>query len=150
MADDDSVTVAYAKADPTGAGDGVFYRTFDAASPNQSCAANDTRLCLNGQRFEVEVVWRDYNTSTSGAGRAVPLTGDTGTFWFFSSANVELVVKVLDGRPINGHYWVFYGALSDVEYTITITDTATGQVRTYFNPAHTMASAADTAAFAAP
>ena len=51
----------------------------------------------------------------------VLLTGDTGTFWFFDSANVELVLKVLDGRVLNGHYWVFYGALSNVEYTIVVT-----------------------------
>ena len=48
---------------------------------------------------------------TSGRGAAVPLTGDTGYFWFFNSANVELIVKVLDGRTVNGQFWVFYGAL---------------------------------------
>jgi hypothetical protein len=42
---------------------------------------------------------------------------------------------------------VFYGALSDVAYTITVTDTATGTVRTYDNPAGQLASRADTAAF---
>ena len=63
---------------------------------------------------------------TSGSGAAVALTGDTGYFWFFNAANVELVVKVLDGRAINGHFWVFYGALSNVEYTIRVTDLADG------------------------
>jgi len=53
----------------------------------------------------------------------------------------------VDGRPFNGYWWVFYGALSDVEYTITITDQATGQQKVYFNPSGTMASVADTAAF---
>ena len=70
-------------------------------------------------------------TRASGHGTAVPLTGDTGYFWFFNSANVELVVKVLDGRAVNGHFWVFYGALSNVQYTITVTDTQTGAVKTY-------------------
>ena len=58
---------------------------------------------------------------------AVPITADTGYFWFFDDANVELVVKVLDGRSVNGHFWVFFGALSDVGYSITVTDTATGE-----------------------
>jgi hypothetical protein len=83
----------------------------------------------------------------SGAGTAVPLTPDSGYFWFFNPANVELAIKVLDGRPVNGHFWVFYGALSNVEYTITVTDTQTGAVRTYRNPAHQFASRGDTAAF---
>ena len=81
------------------------------------------------------------------AGQAVPITSDTGSFWFFSNANLEVIVKVLDGRSVNGHFWVFYGALSNVEYTITVTDTETGAVRTYFNPQGQLASVADTSAF---
>jgi len=44
-------------------------------------------------------------------------------------------------------FWVFYGALSSVRYTLTVTDTLTGSVRTYQNPAGQLASVADTAAF---
>jgi hypothetical protein len=78
---------------------------------------------------------------------AVPLTNDTGYFWFFSPNNVELVVKVVDGRAFNGSYWVFYGALSDVEYTVTVTDTETGAVKRYTNPPGNLSSVGDTAAF---
>ena len=49
---------------------------------------------------------------------------------------------------MNGHSWVFYGALSDVEYHITVTDTDTGIVKTYDNPSGTLGSFADTSAFA--
>ena len=41
--------------------------------------------------------------------------------------NTELVVKALDGGGFNGHLWVFYGALTDLEYWITVTDTLTGE-----------------------
>ena len=37
----------------------------------------------------------------------------------------------LDGRPQNGKLWFFYGGLSDVEYTVTLTDTVTGESRAY-------------------
>ena len=77
----------------------------------------------------------------------MPLTSDSGAFWFFQPSNIELVVKVLDGRAINGHFWVFYGALSNVGYTITVTDTATGESKTYTNPEGHLASLADTEAF---
>jgi len=110
------------------------------------CAPGARRLCLNNNRFAVEVTWKDFQGHT-GPGTAVPLTGDTGTFWFFDAANVELVVKVLDGRPVNNKLWVFYGALSNVEYTVTVTDTQTGTVRTYKNPSGQFASVADTNAF---
>ena len=111
-----------------------------------ACAAGPGQLCLQGGRFRVDVAWRDFQNRT-GAGTAVPLTGDTGAFWFFDQANLELVVKVLDGRSLNGKHWVFYGALSNVEYTLTVTDTQTGAVRTYSNPAGNFASRADTGAF---
>ena len=77
----------------------------------------------------------------------MPLTTDTGYFWFFSSNNVELVVKVVDGRAVNGHFWVFYGALTNVQYTITVTDSVTGDVRSYVNPDGNLASVADVSAF---
>jgi hypothetical protein len=112
-----------------------------------ACVSDPTTLCLNGGRFQVQVNWRVPSQGTAGAGRAVPLTTDTGYLWFFSSNNVELVIKVLDGRAYNGRFWVFYGALSNVEYAITVTDTSTGQIRTYFNPTGHLASVADTAAF---
>jgi hypothetical protein len=60
---------------------------------------------------------------------------------------VELVIKALDGRAVDGKFWIFYGALSDVHYTITVTDTQTGAVKTYTNPSGQLASVADTSAF---
>ncbi len=114
-----------------------------AAAP---CAPTATRLCLDGNRFAVEVTWKDFQGNT-GTGKKVDLTADTGYFWFFDAANVELVLKVLDGTPVNGHHWVFYGALSNVEYRITVSDTATGAVKVYTNPSGRFASVGDTAAF---
>jgi ELWxxDGT repeat protein len=110
------------------------------------CAPSSTRLCLEGGRFAVSATWRDF-AGNSGTGSVVPLTDDTGYFWFFAASNVEVVLKVLDGRAANGKFWVFYGALSDVEYDITVTDTQTGAVRTYSNPPGNLASVADTGAF---
>ena len=80
----------------------------------------------------------------------VDLTDETGLFWFFSPDNVELVIKVLDGRAVNGHFWVFYGALSNVAYKITVTDTERNEVRTYSNPLRNFGSVGDTAAFEVP
>jgi hypothetical protein len=110
------------------------------------CQPGARRLCLNDNRFTVEVAWKDFQSHT-GNGTTVPLTADTGAFWFFDAANIELVVKVLDGRAFNNHFWLFYGALSNVEYTLTVTDTQTGAKRTYTNPSGRFASAADTSAF---
>jgi hypothetical protein len=115
--------------------------------PPAACAGGPEILCLDN-RFRVRVTWRD--SSGTASGTAVALTGDTGYFWFFDAADVDLVLKILDGRSINGDFWVFYGALSDVQYTITIKDTQTGRTKTYVNPQGTLASVADTSALRGP
>ena len=111
-----------------------------------TCTPSPTVLCLNDSRFRIEVSWRDFEART-GVGQARALTSDTGTFWFFDDANTELIIKVLDAREVNGHFWVFYGALSNVEFDITVTDTTTGDRRTYRNEEGDFASAGDTEAF---
>jgi ELWxxDGT repeat protein len=121
-------------------------RIAEKAGAAAACQPSSTRLCLNGNRFAVEATWEDFS-GHSGSGHAVSLTGDTGTFWFFDPSNVEVILKVLDARAVNGKFWVFYGALSNVEYTLRVTDTATGKVRTYTNPAGRFASAGDSDAF---
>ncbi len=96
------------------------------------CVANATTLCLFGGRFAVTAT---YNAGVSGSGNAqvVDLTDDTGYLWFFAAANVELVIKVLDGCALGGHYWVFAGGLTNVNVVITVTDSQTGDFKTYTN-----------------
>jgi hypothetical protein len=127
--------------------DGSYYGIYAQRFTTASCAADPARqLCLNG-RFRVAVQFTDPRFNQAGAGQAVPLTSDTGAFWFFDASNTEVMIKILDGRALNGHFWVFAGALSDVEYTITVTDTQTGKSKAYHNAPHQLASRSDTAAF---
>jgi predicted outer membrane repeat protein len=114
-------------------------------APAGNCQPGPQSLCLNQGRFKVELAWRDF-ANHRGAGQAVPLTGDTGYFYFTAATNLEVFIKVLDGRPVNGFFWVFFGALSNQEYTITVTDTMTGAVRTYTNPLGKFGSRGDTQA----
>ena len=127
----------------------LLARNFASNVPPSPCVADGQTLCLNDGRFKVEIGWQatKLDPPTSGKGEAVSLTGDTGYFWFFSPNNVEVTVKVVDGRAVNGRFWVFFGALSDVQYTIRVTDSQTGEVRSYFNEEGAVASAADTSAF---
>ncbi len=117
------------------------------AAETAPCVPDGTTLCLNANRFRVQVAWSIPTQGTSGVGNGVALTGDTGEFWFFSANNIELVVKVVDGHAFNNKFWVFYGALSNVQYTITVTDTTTNAAKTYTNPNGNLASVADVNAF---
>jgi ELWxxDGT repeat protein len=117
-----------------------------ASDASGSCTPTPTRLCLREGRFAVEASWRDFAGRT-GTGAAAPWSAEAGTFWFFDDANIELIVKLLDGRGINGRFWFYSGALSNVEYTITVSDTLTGAIRRYINPAGSFASFGDVDAF---
>lgn len=57
-----------------------------------------------------------------------------GVFSFFSNSNPEMLVKVLNGCAVNQKYWVFASAGTNVGFTTTVTDTATGATKTYTNP----------------
>jgi hypothetical protein len=112
--------------------------------------ASATVLCVNNNRFAVRVAWR--TASDSGNGQVVPLPSapDSGLFYFFSSSNIEMLIKVLNGCVFSTpRYWVFFAATTDVELIVTVTDTQTGKVKVYFNPLGTAAlPVQDTNAFA--
>lgn len=99
-----------------------------------TCVPGPAVLCLGGGRFKVEVSWKDFQGNT-GQGSVVPGASDaSGLFWFFAPDNWELLVKVLDGCALNGRHWVFSAATTTVEYTLTVTDTRTGEVASWTNP----------------
>lgn len=126
--------------------DGYVFLQLDPLGQRSACGSDLFTACLNQGRFSARVVWKP---ATGIPTSAVPLilTPDTGAFWFLSANNIELAVKVVDGRAFNGRFWVFVGALTDIEYTVTVTDTVTGAAKSYSNPAGTLSSFADTAAF---
>ncbi len=137
--------------------DGAFRVTYPSVqqwlSPGApaSCVAGPTTLCLNGGRFRVTAFYATA-AGASGPGMGVSLTGDSGYFWFFDSANIELVVKVLDACTLaSPHFWVFAGGLTNVGDTLIVEDTQTGASRTYNNPIGTpFAPLQDTQAFSCP
>ncbi len=53
----------------------------------------------------------------------------------------------MDGRTVNGKFWVYYGSLTHAQFTLTVTDTVTGAQKTYTNVQGQTTSAADTTAF---
>jgi hypothetical protein len=101
--------------------------------PSGTCIPSSTQLCLKGGRFAVTAKFKA-GTNPEGTANVTKLTDETGYLWFFSAANVEAVVKVLDACALNGKFWVFAGGLTDVRVELTVTDTQTGNFKTYTNP----------------
>jgi len=119
-------------------------------NPLSGCAPSPSATCLTDDRFKVRVHWRT-RFGTRDPGNVVPFgSDDSGLFYFFNANNWEMLLKVLNACPLNPpRFWVFAAATTNVEYTITVTDTESQQVKTYFNPLGNPAQPIqDTSAFA--
>jgi len=122
-----------------------YTQQLSVRTPAQGCVGSSP--CFAGDRFKVAIRWKS-GTGQSGEGTVAQLNPTAGTFWFFSASNIEGVFKVVDGCGSNGSFWFFAGGLTNLETTITVTDTLTGRVKTYTNPQGTAFKAVqDTKAF---
>jgi len=122
-------------------------------APDGSTApCDETRaLCLNGGRFEATVQWRPSTSRVDRSSKrvALPEAPDTGLFASSSGEDPQVLLHVLDRCAVNGHYWLDFAAVTDLEFTIKVRDTQTGRTRIYHNPAGTTpAPVRDVEAFA--
>lgn len=113
------------------------FQAVQAQDGGGNCVPDEQTLCLENGRFAVRATWESADGRTGDA-VAWPLTGETGLYWFFQESNVEMVLKVLDGCALNGHRWVFAGGLTDLGVKMIVTDTETGEERTFENPPGTL------------
>lgn len=101
----------------------------------RGCRSDSNTLCLNDNRFAVNVT----GSAPSGdgfdpfTGTAFARTDTSGEFSFFTADNLEILIKVINGCPVNNHFWVFFSALTNVEFTVEVTDTETGITNIYEN-----------------
>ncbi len=127
--------------------DQVYFNRLAPLAEAGPCTPGSKTLCLAGGRFKVEASWQ--TADAHGQAHAVSLGSDSGTFWFFNEDNTEVTVKVLNACDGFNRYWVFASGLTNVETTITVTDTLTRKSRRYFNPqGKAFAPVQDTDAFA--
>lgn len=128
--------------------EGDLVRLAGPAPAPQPCVEDDFTLCLAGGRFRVQATFR-VGSGPTRFGTAVPISADTGYFWFFNPDNVEVIAKVLDACAAFDRFWVFAGGLTNVESELLVFDSERAEERSYPNPANTpFAPVQDTAAFA--
>jgi len=101
------------------------------------CLPGPTTLCLGeGDRFKVEIAWRDFSDAEGLARVADVRRRDSGAFYFFTPDNLEILIKVLDACDLEGfgRFWVTLAGTTNLEFTATVVDTEAGEVRRYYNP----------------
>jgi photosystem II stability/assembly factor-like uncharacterized protein len=118
-------------------------------------AASGAELSLLNGRFRATLRATDPRTGRTADGTALA-KGDR--FGYFSLPSFtgdpsfpEVFVKMADAtaQP-GGYFWVFHTGLTDLDYTLTVTDQVTGAVRTYSGGATDgtrLCGSADTMAF---
>ncbi|MEO8431833.1 MAG: PKD domain-containing protein [Acidobacteriota bacterium] len=96
----------------------------------------ETVLRLNAAHsFDLTLTAHDPRTGTTGPGKVI---GQNDVYGYFSipsvsgnAGNPEVIVKMVDATGIGGNYWVFYGCMTDLEYTLSVSENSTGVVKTY-------------------
>ncbi len=121
------------------------------------CTPSSTVVCLLSNRFQVKIDYvNPFSNPPNQPGTFLAarlLQGvqnpDTGLFGFSSPTAVEVVVRVQDTRPFAPRFDIYYGGMTDVGYTVTVTDTQTGTTRQYTNTVGTVGGGVDRTSFPA-
>lgn len=117
---------------------GLALKNLVLSGPNLACTSDGNTGCLFNDRFQVEVGWD--TGSGSGEGQVMTFGGQRAEsdqsvfFYFFNPENFEMGVKMVDACSFNDSFWIFASGLTNVEYTITVFDTFSGQSRQVHNP----------------
>ena len=90
----------------------------------------------------MELTWRDRRAS--GQGKASRISDLAGTFGFRNPATSDVAVKAVE---TGDHIRLLWGSLTSAAYSIKVTDTASGEVKVYTNPAGTFCGGVDPDAF---
>ncbi|MCH9650749.1 MAG: hypothetical protein K0U98_21140 [Deltaproteobacteria bacterium] len=105
---------------------GTFQNTIQCdggVQPQSSCFQSGTdrskNVCLRNS-FAVRV---DQVTNHASDGVATPVrfaSTDSAFFWFFSPLNYEVIVKIINGCSVNGHFWVFAAGTTNQGHRISV------------------------------
>ncbi|MGE5233156.1 MAG: hypothetical protein ACM3OB_03525 [Acidobacteriota bacterium] len=115
---------------------------FGLAAPS-SCTPGTGVLCVNDAPGDARFrIFGSYSTAQGGGStgglHAIDLSSlgvaHGGLMWFFAADNPELLVKVLNACTLNGRYWVFISAGTNVGVELFTEDTHTGAVVDDHNP----------------
>ncbi len=105
--------------------------------PLAACIPTSERLCILGGRFSATLQYRLDSTQDYRLAGVVPdpSADDSGLFYYpeFGATNWEMLVKGADLCSSQNFFNVIASAATDRDFLLTVTDTQTGEARTYRN-----------------
>ncbi len=100
---------------------------------NEDCKLDDTTMCLLNQRFGASLSLRDTPSGPSRLAEVGSFHGSSGTF-VDEQASLKMTLSVQNGCASDfPAYWLIAASDTTVEYTLTVTDTSNGMIKTYQN-----------------
>ncbi len=150
-------TVASQKSNGAGS-QGVFTRTRNgqgSTTGSSTCVASATVACLYNGRFTATVEYRNIfaNPAYDAPANVKQTTSftspgyETAFFYFNDPNNVEVTVKLLSQG--DGKVQVYFGATTDLEIWLTISDATTGISKQYHKDPGSLCGAVDRQTFPA-
>ena len=120
-----------------------------------TCTPTATAACLSDGRFRVSIAFVNQFANPPQPGnflgkklREGLQNPDVAIFGISAPEAIEVVVRIQDARPFGlNRFDVYYGGLTDLEYTVTVTDMQKGVTKTYRNPPGTVGGAVDRVTF---
>jgi|CXWL01.1.fsa_nt_gi hypothetical protein len=107
----------------------------------ETCIADARTLCLLDGRLRVRAIWDNQYDGSHGAAGALPFSPLASWLTFVDPALPELLLKALDFGDRTLLYW---GALTDLGYRLTVDDLSAGVSRSYVNPPGQRCGGSDT------
>jgi hypothetical protein len=101
-----------------------------------ACMEDANSMCLVGGRFRVTLDYSGYGANPPmGHGTGRHLTDNVTYFGTVDPTSADVVVKMINFCSLNNSWSVYIGGTTDINTTISITDTATGQIsQPFVNP----------------
>jgi PKD repeat protein len=100
-----------------------------------SVTASNTLRLIDSHPFDITLTATDPRTGATGEGQVISQNDIYGIFSIpgitGNAGNPEVIVKMVDATGIGQSYWVFYGALTDLHYTLSVKEAATGTTKSY-------------------
>src|SRR5689334_10289634 len=136
---------------------GAYQLSLTCGATAPACTTSATQACLLNGRFRVSIAYVNQFANPPAPGnflagklREGAQNPDVAVFGISSPEAIEVVVRIQDTRVFGlNRFDVYYGGLTDLEYTVTVTDTEKGVTKTYRNPPGTVGGGVDRVAFTA-
>ena len=88
--------------------------------PGFSDCRPETASLVFADGFKVAMCYETAGGEVGEGKAGIWASGESGLLWFFNRDNAEVLVKVLNGCHLTGHYWVYVAPVTDLAFNLYV------------------------------